>query len=198
MNEKILKSLAGQIKINVDPIPPITMAAPSKAWTVCARFKTGIVGSNATEGIGVGVRLFCVCVVLCVDSSLAKGQIPVQRVLPTVYTIKKLKKWPKFNKKGYRAIDGWMDRQTPILHRHFAKIHLAVQFQVTYNIGLFHFVSWQGLIEATNGVEYACYTASERNISLLSMLEIKKRHAQLKSCLRCFILFTAMSIQAAE
>jgi hypothetical protein len=41
------------------------------------------------------VRLFCVCVVLCVDIGLAAGWSPVQGVLPTVYKIKKLKKRPR-------------------------------------------------------------------------------------------------------
>jgi hypothetical protein len=50
------------------------------------------VGSNPTLGMGVCVRLFCVCVVLCVGNGLATGCSPVQGVLPTVYRIKKLKK----------------------------------------------------------------------------------------------------------
>jgi hypothetical protein len=33
----------------------------------------GIVGSKPTRGMDVRVRLFCVCVVLCVGSSLATG-----------------------------------------------------------------------------------------------------------------------------
>jgi hypothetical protein len=40
---------------------PITMAAQSKAWTVFALSNAGIVGSNPTVGMDVGVRLFCVC-----------------------------------------------------------------------------------------------------------------------------------------
>jgi hypothetical protein len=38
----------------------------------------------------VCVRLFSVCVVLCVGSGLAMGWSPVQGVLPFVYRIKKL------------------------------------------------------------------------------------------------------------
>jgi hypothetical protein len=41
-------------------------------------------GSNPTQGMDACVRLFCVCVVLCVGSGLAMGRSPVQRVLPTV------------------------------------------------------------------------------------------------------------------
>jgi hypothetical protein len=43
----------------------IAVAAPSKAWSVFARSNTGIVGSNPTQGMGVCVRLFCVCDFLC-------------------------------------------------------------------------------------------------------------------------------------
>jgi hypothetical protein len=45
----------------------------------------------------VCMRLFCVCVVLCVGSSLAMGWSLVQGVLPTVYKFKKLKKRPRSN-----------------------------------------------------------------------------------------------------
>jgi hypothetical protein len=43
----------------------ITVAARSKAWNFFARPNAGIVGSNATQGTDVCLRLFCVCVVLC-------------------------------------------------------------------------------------------------------------------------------------
>jgi hypothetical protein len=46
-------------------------AARSKARTVFARSNTGIVDSNPTEVMDVSVRLFYVCVVLCVGSGLA-------------------------------------------------------------------------------------------------------------------------------
>jgi hypothetical protein len=45
---------------------PITIYAPSEAWTVFARSKTGIVGSNPTRGMDI-------CVVLCVGSGVATG-----------------------------------------------------------------------------------------------------------------------------
>jgi hypothetical protein len=41
------------------------------------------------------VCVYSVCAVLCADSSIATGWSPVQGVLPTLYRIKKLKKWPK-------------------------------------------------------------------------------------------------------
>jgi hypothetical protein len=41
--------------------------------------------SNPTRGMDVCVSVFCVCVVLCIGSSLATCCPPVQGVLPTVY-----------------------------------------------------------------------------------------------------------------
>jgi hypothetical protein len=77
---------------------PITVAAPSKAWTVFVSSNAGIVVSNPTQCMDVCVRLFCVCVVLRVGSGFATGWSPVQGVLATVYGIKKLKKRPRSNK----------------------------------------------------------------------------------------------------
>jgi hypothetical protein len=54
--------------------------------------------SHSGHGCLHCVRTFCVCVVLCVGSGLATGWSPVQGVLPTMYRIKKLKKWPRPNK----------------------------------------------------------------------------------------------------
>jgi hypothetical protein len=74
-----------QIYIKVrGKILPITVGARSKALTVFARSNTGIVSSNPTGGMDVCVRLFYVCVVLCVDKGLATGCSPEQGVLPTV------------------------------------------------------------------------------------------------------------------
>jgi hypothetical protein len=86
---------------------PITVTTRSKAWTVFARLNAGIVGSNPTRGMDVCVRLFCVCVDLCVDGGLATGWSSVQGVLPTVYTIKKLKKRRRSNN-----VEPQIDRQT--------------------------------------------------------------------------------------
>jgi hypothetical protein len=52
---------------------PFTVAPRSKARTVFARSNAGILGSNPTRGMDACVRLFCVCVVLCVGSDLARG-----------------------------------------------------------------------------------------------------------------------------
>jgi hypothetical protein len=52
---------------------PITVGARSKARTLFARSKAEIVGSKHTQGMDVCVRLFCVCVVLCVRRGLATG-----------------------------------------------------------------------------------------------------------------------------
>jgi hypothetical protein len=51
--------------------------------------------SNTTQAMDVCVRLFYICVLLCVGSGPATGLSPVQGVLPTVYRIKKLKKRPR-------------------------------------------------------------------------------------------------------
>jgi hypothetical protein len=67
---------------------PTPVAARSKAWNVFVRSNTGILGSNPTRGMNVCVRLFYVCVVLCVGSGLAMGWSPVQGVLPTVYGLR--------------------------------------------------------------------------------------------------------------
>jgi hypothetical protein len=51
----------------------ITVPARSKVRTVFASSNTGIVGSNPTRGMDDCVRIFCVCVILCVGSCLATG-----------------------------------------------------------------------------------------------------------------------------
>jgi hypothetical protein len=63
---------------------PVKVTAPSKAWTVFARSKAGIVGWNPIQDMDVCVRSFCVCVVLCLGSgpptgwSLRRGQEPTK------------------------------------------------------------------------------------------------------------------------
>jgi hypothetical protein len=66
---------------------PITGAARSKAWNVFTFSNTGIVGLNATRGMGVCPRFLCVCVVLCRERPCDRAGSPVQGVLPTVYKI---------------------------------------------------------------------------------------------------------------
>jgi hypothetical protein len=61
-------------------------------------------GSNPTRVMYVYLRLFCVCVVLCVDCEFVQGLSVVQEILPTVYETKKLKTLPKFQN-GYKAIN---------------------------------------------------------------------------------------------
>jgi hypothetical protein len=68
----------------IQVMKPITMAARSKAWTVCGCSNAGIVGSNSTRGMDVSVSLFCVCVVLRVGSGLETGWSPVQGDISTV------------------------------------------------------------------------------------------------------------------
>jgi hypothetical protein len=67
------------------------VGARSKALTVFARSNTKIVGLNFTRIMDVCVRLFCICVVLCVGNGLSNGRSHAQGVQPTVYRIKKLK-----------------------------------------------------------------------------------------------------------
>jgi hypothetical protein len=68
----------------------MTVAAPSKAWTVFAHSNAGIMGPNPTQGMDICVHLFSVFVVLCVRNGLATGWSLIQGVLPTVYKIKKV------------------------------------------------------------------------------------------------------------
>jgi hypothetical protein len=64
-----------------NPSTPVTVGARAKAWIVFASFlDDGIVGSNLTQGM----RLFCVCVILCLGSGLATGWSLVQEVLQSV------------------------------------------------------------------------------------------------------------------
>jgi hypothetical protein len=78
----------------------IAVVARPKAWTLFSRSNTGVVGSNPTQGIDICVRLFCVCVVLCVGSGLATGWSPARGVLPSVYRITKLKKAAKVQQRA--------------------------------------------------------------------------------------------------
>jgi hypothetical protein len=54
-------------------------AARSKARNVFIHSNTPIIVSNPSRGMDVCIRLFCVCVVLCVGSGLATGLIPRPR-----------------------------------------------------------------------------------------------------------------------
>jgi hypothetical protein len=82
---------------NKCPSMYITLVARFKAWAVFARLKSGVVRSNLTRDMNVSVFLFFVCVALCMGSGLATSWSLVQWVLPTVYSIKALKKLPKSN-----------------------------------------------------------------------------------------------------
>jgi hypothetical protein len=50
--------------------------ARSKTWSVFARLNTGIIGSILTQGMGVCVLLFFVCVVLCMVAVLRRADPP--------------------------------------------------------------------------------------------------------------------------
>jgi hypothetical protein len=95
----------------------ITVAARSEAWTVFARSNAGVVGSNPTQGMNVCLRLFCVCVALCVGRGLATGWSLVQGDLPIVWN--RLRNWRRGQgpTKGYRAIDDeWVSEWMNTLH----------------------------------------------------------------------------------
>jgi hypothetical protein len=71
---------------------PVTVASRSKTWTVFARSKSGIVGSNPTLGMDVCLRLFCVCI--C--SGLVTGWYLIQGVLPTVLGLRNWSETKRF------------------------------------------------------------------------------------------------------
>jgi hypothetical protein len=50
-----------------------TAAAQSEAGTVFFRSNIGVVGSNPTRSMDVSVCLFCVFIILCVDSDFARA-----------------------------------------------------------------------------------------------------------------------------
>jgi hypothetical protein len=64
---------------------PIKVAARSKAWNVYALSSTGIMGSNPVEGTDVWLLLLSLCCPVLV-AVLRRTDIPVQVVLPTVYS----------------------------------------------------------------------------------------------------------------
>jgi hypothetical protein len=78
--------------------------------TVFGRSNTAIVDSNPTRGMDVCVRLFCVYVVLCVDSGLATGWSPFQGVTQTVCRLINWKsgQGPQ-GLQTHRQMDGRMD-----------------------------------------------------------------------------------------
>jgi hypothetical protein len=79
---QLAASQEGLCSVSDDICTLFTVAARSKAWTVFPRSNTAIMGSNPTQGMGICVRLFCVCVALWVGSGLATDWSPVQGVLP--------------------------------------------------------------------------------------------------------------------
>jgi hypothetical protein len=54
-------------------IGPITVDKGSKALTVFAHSNTEDIVSNPTSGMDVCLRIFCICVVLCVGRGFAIG-----------------------------------------------------------------------------------------------------------------------------
>jgi hypothetical protein len=71
-----------KIKKTMICLSPIIVAALSKAWTVFWRWDP-VFESHSRYGC-LCMRLFCVCVVLCIGRGRASGSSLVQGVLPSV------------------------------------------------------------------------------------------------------------------
>jgi hypothetical protein len=99
---------------------PITVAARSSLAPTL-----GSLGSYPTQGMDVCVRLFCVCVVLCVGSGLPTGWSPVRRVLPSVYRIKKLKKRPR---SSIRTVEPYIDKYIK-----YVQLHIWSSLKTSHN-----------------------------------------------------------------
>jgi hypothetical protein len=81
---------------------PITVDTRSNFW---------IVDSNPTRGMDICVRLFCVCVVLCIGTSLATGWSMSKESYRLCIGLRNWKSgWDPT--KSCRAIDEWMYGQT--------------------------------------------------------------------------------------
>jgi hypothetical protein len=80
------------------------VAALSKAWTVFAR-------SNPSRGVDVCVRLFCVCVVLCVGSAALRLADPTPK--ETYRLCKKdleTEEEARAQKKAVEPLNEWMNQ----------------------------------------------------------------------------------------
>jgi hypothetical protein len=84
-----------QYILSIRNLLSITEAMWSNVWTVLALSNTGVVSLVTTRGMDISMWLLCICIFLCVVGGFAKGWMPIQAVLPTVYKIKKLWKTTK-------------------------------------------------------------------------------------------------------
>jgi hypothetical protein len=99
MPQSDVKDPNGWLFTSVKLAVPIAVTARLRHELSWLAQTLGIVGSNPIRGMDVCiVCIYSVCVVLCAGRGLTTGWSPVQRVLPTVCTIKKLKKRPRPNK----------------------------------------------------------------------------------------------------
>jgi hypothetical protein len=92
---------------SLDTVCPATVCLVwkrPKAWTVFARSKAVIVSSSPVQGIDVCVRLFCICVVLCVGSGLRQADHSFKES-------KRLQNWRRGQgpTEGCRAVDEWVN-----------------------------------------------------------------------------------------
>jgi hypothetical protein len=92
VNEKNLLPLLDCFKptklLVMPPIPPTTVAALSKAWTVFAILKTGIVGYIPTWNMDICVQV----------AALRRADPPSKESCRICNKIKKVNNWPRSNK----------------------------------------------------------------------------------------------------
>jgi hypothetical protein len=90
---------------------PITVTARSKAWTVFARSKAGVVGSNPTQGMDVCVCVYSVFVLSCVQVAALRqadhSSKESYRLCKKDYESEERDQGPT---RGCRAIDEWMNK----------------------------------------------------------------------------------------
>jgi hypothetical protein len=85
-------------------------AARYKAWTLCAPSNAGFVGSNPTQRMDVCVRLFCVCVVLCICRGRATGWSLFKESYRLCIGLRNWKEG-QGPTKDCRWMDGWIGRK---------------------------------------------------------------------------------------
>jgi hypothetical protein len=96
---------------------PTTVAAQSNIWTVFTLSNCGIVGSNASRGMDI-----CKCVYSVFVLSYVEDWSLVQGVLPTVFRIKKLKKWPVSNTGAVELLIIMIGKGVPLFNLDYSHI----------------------------------------------------------------------------
>jgi hypothetical protein len=133
----------------------------------CLRSNTGVVGSNPTQDMDVPLRLFCVCVVLCVGSGRATGSSPVQGVLPTVLGLRNWNETKAFH--GCPLLQNVSNRKERERQKGFPSMGRsmrscdAVEDENTFrqSPSLFCANGWPKLISYHVGIPCTCYYTRE-------------------------------------